>query len=102
MKVTTLRLPPDLRAALESEAARAGLSLSELIRAKLAHAQSHDDQIMAHLGIMLRESIVAKKLAARTLFGQFAAEGPVDKDEFRALMQRFNDEAQSIVDNMRS
>lgn len=102
MKVTTLRLPPYLLAALESEAARAGLSLSELIRAKLIHAQAHDDQVMAHLGIMLRESIVAKKLAARTLFGHFESQGPVNKDEFRELMQRFQGEAQTIVDKMRS
>jgi len=101
MKVTTLRLPADLRAALESEAARAGLSLSELIRAKLAQSQSHDTQTMEYMTMMLRECIVARKLTARTLFGQFASQGNVDKDEFRALIQRFSDEAQVIVEKMR-
>lgn len=101
MKVTTLRLPPDLRAALETEAARAGLSLSELIRAKLTQAKSRDDHVMEFLGTMLRECIVARKLSARTMFGQFSAQGSVDKDEFRALIQRFNDEAQQIVEQIR-
>lgn len=101
MKVTTLRLPADLRAALETEAARAGLSLSELIRAKLAQAKSHDDHIMECMSMMLRECIVSRKLSARTLFGQLDAQNGVDKEAFRALMQRFSDEAQQIVEQMR-
>jgi hypothetical protein len=101
MKVTTLRLPPDLRAALEKEAARAGLSLSELIRAKLTQSRSRDDHIMEYLGMMLRECIVSRKLTARTLFGQLDAQNGVEKDAFRALMQRFSDEAQAIVEKMR-
>jgi len=101
MKVTTLRLPPDLRSALESEAEHIGISLSELIRVKLVQSHTRESQAMDHLTTVLRESIVTRKLTARTLLEQFHQQGPVDKDEFRALMQRFDKEAQAIVDNMR-
>jgi hypothetical protein len=101
MNVTTLRLPPSLEASLKAEAKAAGLSLSELIRAKLTQARSHDDHVMEYLCTMLRECIVARKLSSRTLFGQLDAQGGVDKDAFRSLMQRFTDEATQIVEQMR-
>ena len=94
-KIHRVRLPQELSTKLEIEAAKRGIPVSQILRERIVLTSTGDAITIELLGIILKESIIARKYSAYSL-----ANIVEDRDSLRQMAARFHKEAEDAKNNI--